>query len=155
VARSSYIARLHARRALRPGGPSVVLAGYDRGPASDHALSYAAGLTARVGARLVILNVDESLALGLNGLPAPDCTSGLSVSVGEIAEEVRRVVGDCGRFEVAIQAGDPATAIQRVASERHVDLIVVGQSRRRWMHPLGSVPSRLAHHAEQPVLIVP
>ncbi|HET6870514.1 MAG TPA: universal stress protein [Solirubrobacteraceae bacterium] len=140
--------QLGARSARLPGGPSVVLAGYDRSDASGHALAYAAGLAARVGARLVVLNVNESLAL--------DGTIGVPPCVEDIAEEVQEVVTDCPTgCEVAVDIGDPATVIRRIASELHADLIVVGQSRHRWMHPLGSTPARLAHHAEQPVLVVP
>jgi len=59
------------------------------------------------------------------------------------------------RGYIAFNAGDPAVVIHRLARDLHADLIVVGQSRHRWMHPLGSVPARLAQHAQQPVLIVP
>jgi len=66
------------------------------------------------------------------------------------------VLAGCGGgCEVTVDVGDPAGVIQRVASELHADVIVVGQSRHRWMHLLGSVPGRLARHAQQPVLIVP
>lgn len=140
--------QLGARSVRRPGGPSVVLAGYDGNDAGSHALSYAAGLAARVGARLVVLNVNESLAL--------DCVTGLRACVQDVAEEVSQVITGCPTgCEVTIDIGDPASVIQRVASEVHADLIVVGQSRHRWTHPFGSVPTRLAQHAEQPVLIVP
>jgi nucleotide-binding universal stress UspA family protein len=140
--------QLGARSVRRPGGPSVVLAGYDRSDASSHALSYAAGLAARAGARLVVLNVNESQAL--------DCATGLRACVQDVAEEVSQVMAGCPTgCEVTIDIGDPASVIQRVASELHADLIVVGQSRHRWMHPFGSVPARLAQHSEQPVLVVP
>jgi nucleotide-binding universal stress UspA family protein len=146
--RSPLAEQLDARRTSRPGGPSVVLAGYDRTDGSSNALSYAAGLAARVGARLVVLNVNESLAL--------DCTNGVRSCVDDVAEEVQQVVAGCGEgCEVTVDVGDPAGVIQRVATELHADVIVVGQSRRGWTHLLGSVPGRLAHHAEQPVLIVP
>jgi len=131
----------------RPGGPSVVLAGYDRTDASSHALSYAAGLAARVGARLVVLNVTES--------PATDYGTGVRVCVDDVAQEVQQVIAGCGGCEVTVDVGDPAGVIQRIASQLRADVIVVGQSRHRWTHLLGSVPGRLARHAEQPVLIVP
>jgi|SRR4051794_4267751 nucleotide-binding universal stress UspA family protein len=146
--------QLVAPSSARQSGPSIVVAGYDRTDGSSHALAYAAGLAARAGARLVVLNVDEPLALdyatGL--LPYVEETAG----VDDIAGEVQQLVAACGgKCEVAVAVGDPASVIERIASELHADLIVVGQSRHRWMHPLGSVPGRLAHHAVHPVLIVP
>ena len=151
---SINVQQLVAHSSPRLGGPSVVLAGYDRTDGSSHALAYAAGLAARAGARLVVLNVNEPLALdGATGvLPCVEQTAG----VEEIAGEVKRLVAACGdKCEVTVAVGDPASVIERIASEMHADLIVVGQSRHRWMHPLGSVPARLAHHAVHPVLIVP
>lgn len=140
--------QLEVGKAGRHRGPSVVLVGYDRTDLGNHALSYAAGLAERTGARLVVLNVNESLAL--------DCANGARACVEDIAGEVQQVVPGCGDgCEVAVDVGDPAGAIQRVASELQADLIVVGQSRHRWTHPFGSVPARLAHHADHPVLIVP
>jgi nucleotide-binding universal stress UspA family protein len=139
VAAQQFVARSFPR-----GGPSVVLAGYDRTDGSSHALAYAS----RVGARLVVLNVDESLAL--------ECVTGVRPCVDEIASEVQQVVGACGsNYELVVEVGDPGSVLERTASELHADLIVVGQSRHRWMHPLGSVPARLAQNAERPVLIVP
>jgi nucleotide-binding universal stress UspA family protein len=145
---------LVAHRSPRPGGPCVVLTGYDRTDGSSHALAYAAGLAARVGARLVVLNVNEPLALdGATGaLPCVEKAAG----VEEIANEVQPIVAACGgKCEVVVAVGDPASVIERIAGDVHADLIVVGQSRHRWMHPLGSVPARLAYHAVHPVLIVP
>lgn len=145
---SASVQQLETRKAFRRGGPSVVLVGYDRTDGSSHALSYAAGLALRTGARLVVLNVDESLAL--------DCANGLGACIDDVVGEVQEVVADCGSgCQVVVDVGDPAGVIQRMAGELQADLIVVGQSRHRWMHPFGSVPARLAHHAEHPVLIVP
>ena len=145
--RSVAAHQLEARRASGARRPSLVLAGYDRSDGSCNALAYAAGLAARVGARLVVLNVNESLAL--------DCATEVRACVADIADEVQPALAGCGGYEVTVDVGDPATVIQRVASELHADVIVVGQSRHRWVHPFGSVPGRLAHHAEQPVVIVP
>jgi nucleotide-binding universal stress UspA family protein len=140
--------QLEVGKAGRHGGPSLVLVGYDRTDAGKHALSYAAGLAERTGARLVVLTVNESLAL--------DCATGARACVEDIASEVQQVVPGCGDgCEVAVEVGDPAGAIQRVAGDLQADLIVVGQSRHRWTRPFGSVPARLAHHADHPVLIVP
>ena len=129
-------------------GPSVLLACFDRTDGSGNALAYAAGLAARTAARLVVLTVEEG--------SAPDCPPGVPACLEEVADEVSRLVGHCsGQCEVAVEAGDPAGVIQRVATDLHADMIIVGQCRGAWTHPLGSVPGRLARHADQPVLIVP
>jgi nucleotide-binding universal stress UspA family protein len=129
-------------------GPSVLLACFDRTDGSGNALAYAAGLAARTGARLVILTVQETFGL--------DCPPGVPACLVEVAGEVSDLVDHCrGQCEVAVEAGDPAGVIQRAANDLHADMIIVGQCRHAWTHPLGSVPGRLARHADQPVLIVP
>ena len=129
-------------------GPAVLLACFDRTDGSGNALAYAAGLAARTGARLVVLTVEEGTA--------QDCPPGVTACLDEVAGDVSRLVGHCsGQCEVAVEAGDPAGVIQRTATELHADMVIVGQCRHAWTHPLGSVPGRLARHADQPVLIVP
>jgi nucleotide-binding universal stress UspA family protein len=58
------------------------------------------------------------------------------------------------RFEV--RDGDPARQLEAVARERGADLVVVGACRPATRHVLRprSVPNRLVHHADRPVLVV-
>lgn len=129
-------------------GPSVVLACYDRTAGSSNALAYSAGIAGRSGARLVILSVEESMELG--------CPPGHHACLDRVATEAVGILGHCSsRCEVTVESGDPASVIQRVASELRADLVVVDRSRRPWLHPLGSVPARLVRLADQPVLVVP
>ena len=94
--------------------------------------------------------------LAARALPRQGGPSVVLVGYEEIAGEIQQAVAACGgTCEFAVDVGDPASVIERVASELHADVIVVGQSRHRRMHPLGSVPARLAHQADHPVLIVP
>lgn len=137
-----------AHSGVPSAGPSVLLACFDRSDGSGNALAYAAGLAARTRARLVVLTVEEP--------PKLDCPPRVPACLDDVSGEVARLVGQCaGSFEVAVETGDSASVIQRVATELLADMIIVGQCRHTWTHPLGSVPERLARHAEQLVLIVP
>jgi nucleotide-binding universal stress UspA family protein len=84
-----------------------------------------------------------------------------SVDLRGVAHDV--VARDEHRFddtgltvEQHVREGDPAHTLLDVAAEQHADLIVVGArgttGHRRFM--LGSVASRLAHHAQTSLLIV-
>lgn len=145
--------RQHPRptsRTVRGTGPAVILVGYDRGEdgSSANALSYAAGMAARSGARLVVLAVDVSLELA--------CPPRQQDCWHQVVGEVRRIVGDCAdACDVAVGTGDAAAVIARVADEVQADVIVVGRCTHPWLHPLGSVPGRLVRRARQPVLVVP
>jgi nucleotide-binding universal stress UspA family protein len=62
--------------------------------------------------------------------------------------------GASWRFEV--RSGDPATQLDLAAEEHGADLVVVGARGHSVTHRLllGSVSSRLLHHARRPVLVV-
>lgn len=51
---------------------------------------------------------------------------------------------------------EPGTVIDRVASEMHADVLVVGSSNRGWLRRLfgHSVSDYVAHHAPCPVMII-
>ncbi|TML12798.1 MAG: universal stress protein [Actinobacteria bacterium] len=53
--------------------------------------------------------------------------------------------------------GDPVVAIRRAATERDVDVIVVGSHDKNFLRRIvsPSVSRELAHKANRPVLIVP
>jgi nucleotide-binding universal stress UspA family protein len=55
-----------------------------------------------------------------------------------------------------VETGDPADVICKVASERNVDLIVIGSHDRNWFSRLltPSVRNHLVDHAPCPVLVV-
>ena len=69
------------------------------------------------------------------------------------AAEVLDRLGAAWRLEV--RTGDPAVQLERAAEENSADLIVVGAGghsvARRLL--LGSVSTRLLHHAHRPVLV--
>ena len=59
-------------------------------------------------------------------------------------------------WRLEVRTGDPAVQLERAAEETDADLVVVGARghsvARRLL--LGSVSSRLLHHAHRPVLVV-
>lgn len=73
---------------------------------------------------------------------------------GERAAEALDPLGASWRFEV--RTGDPVVQLQLSADENGADLIVVGARGHSVAHRLlvGSVSTRLVHHAHRPVLVV-
>jgi len=73
-----------------------------------------------------------------------------------VAEAAERAAAAGVDVETHVQAGDPAHALIDVAEARRADLIVVGNkglsSPARFL--LGSVPSKVVHHAPCHVLVV-
>ena len=61
------------------------------------------------------------------------------------------------RFETRAAFGDPAAALMHTADELGADLLVVGRRGRGGLIEalVGSVPRKLAHSAERPLVIVP
>ena len=60
-------------------------------------------------------------------------------------------------FDTRIVDGDPAAAIMELADEVDAVMVVVGRRGRGGFAELllGSVPHRLTHHCDRPVLVVP
>ena len=56
-----------------------------------------------------------------------------------------------------VRAGDPAAELEQAAGEQRADLIVVGSQGHTVVERLllGSVSTRLTHHAQRPVMVVP
>jgi nucleotide-binding universal stress UspA family protein len=73
---------------------------------------------------------------------------------GERAAEALDRTGAPWRFEV--RTGDPAIQLELSADEHGADLIIVGARGHSVAHRLllGSVSTRLVHHARRPVLVV-
>ena len=83
------------------------------------------------------------------------------INLGEVAEGVlaraaRELASEGVKAETYAQEGDPANVIIEVAREQDADLIIVGArgltALQRFL--LGSVSSKLSHHAPCSVMIV-
>jgi len=141
----------------------LILAGTDGSETAATAVAEAADLAARLGSKLLIVSafpkvVASRLGEQAHHMPAPkhwriDYRA-------EAAHVLTTAVSSLGRADLSVETiareGDPAEVLIKVAEERDADIIVVGNRGmaevKRFL--LGSVPSRVAHHAPCSVLIV-
>jgi nucleotide-binding universal stress UspA family protein len=141
----------------------LIIVGTDGSETATTAVSEAADLAARLDARLLIVSAFPRIAatkLGeqAHNVPAPKhWRTDPRAEAQEVLAAAAESVGRAGiAVETAAREGEPAEAIIKVAEERGADIIVVGNKgmtgAKRFL--LGSVPSRVAHHAPCSVLIV-
>jgi nucleotide-binding universal stress UspA family protein len=155
----------------------VVLVGVDDTLTAQRAVSYAAGVTARSDALLIVVHsrpvpvpawsglglwpgqgdvtfaFDEELAAGWSAGGRSDESPALGVPV--LDEAVLRAREEVDRVEHALGEGDPVPTLCQVAEDRCADVIVVGSSRALRHRVCGSVSSRLLAHGHWPVIVVP
>jgi len=134
------------------------------GDGSDNriqAARVAGRLTADLGAELTAVHVRHVAPMAWS--PAP-------VAVASNPEETLGAIEELARKRTAqaldpldipctfqVRAGDPAAELEQAAAEQRADLIVVGSQGQTVVERLilGSVSTRLAHHAQRPVMVVP
>jgi nucleotide-binding universal stress UspA family protein len=122
------------------------------------ALDWALTWAQQFGARLIVLHVVPEFAAVYQ--LAPEEVERLSTHMQQIAEaEVRRLWQERGGavdYELVVTIGAPAQEIVRVATERQVDLVVIGTHGRTGLaHALlGSVADQVVRLAPCPVLTV-
>jgi nucleotide-binding universal stress UspA family protein len=139
-----------------------IVVGTDGSDTANVAVAEAAQLAKAAGARVHVVSAYHPLrgakvsASGAGGEQAawqvqPD--AGAESAVNEALAILRM---DGVQAEAHTRTGDPAEAILEVAEEEDASLIVVGNKgmtgAKRFL--LGSVPSKLSHHAPCSVLIV-
>ena len=127
--------------------PSRILVATDGSATATEAVDWAAALSSRSGAELVLVRVvspDEAAAAGTAEMVEAD-----------LARLATRCAGPRGRARVLID-DDPARAIVRLADEEQPDLVVVGSAgmtgRKKFL--LGNVPNRVSHLCPFSVVIV-
>jgi nucleotide-binding universal stress UspA family protein len=134
-----------------------ILVGVDGSDASAQAAEMAGRLAADVDAKLTVVFVRQFPAV-------PTSPLGVSLDLGKYWEDQERLatsraadvldrLGVAWRLEV--RTGDPALQLELGADENGADLIVVGARGHSVAHRLllGSVSTRLLHHARRPVLV--
>lgn len=140
----------------------TLIVGTDGSATAESAVRQAATLAAMDGARLVVVTAfqpaEEPLA---NPDRLPEDIRWMLTDTAQaegLAAKGRELAREIGAKEVVVRAeeADPATAILDAAEEFAADVIVVGSkglgSPAHFL--LGSVASRVAHHAPCDVLIV-
>ncbi|MBS1855190.1 MAG: universal stress protein [Acidobacteria bacterium] len=140
VIRESPAPVLTVRQAM--GEARTVLCAVDDTDVSRRALTFAAAMSACLGARLTVLHVEEAGAAH----PVADLCSWIPET--ELAR--------CSLREV-VRKGDASEEILKAAMEEHAGLVVMGAPRRRFFEGmvLGTTTVRTVRHAPCPVLTVP
>jgi nucleotide-binding universal stress UspA family protein len=139
-----------------------ILYATDFSPGSEHALRYAASLAQHAAAQLTILHAVEHLPVGYDPIAvAPLDFTAYNASIEEAASaKLRPFVPDSIRLgcdtDDVVTSGRPYVEILRIASERRVDLIVLGIHGRSALDRLvfGSTTEHIIRRATCPVLTV-
>ncbi|WP_028659257.1 universal stress protein [Nocardioides insulae] len=141
----------------------LILVGTDGSETATLAVAEAAELATKLSAKLIVVTAYPRLAasrLGQQAHNVPAPKHWRTDHRAEAEEILAAAIASLGRSgvtpETIAQEGEPAEALIKVAEERRADIIVVGNKgmtgAKRFL--LGSVPSRVAHHAPCSVLIV-
>jgi nucleotide-binding universal stress UspA family protein len=136
---------------------STVAVGTDGSGTADKAVTNAAEIARRFGARLVLLSAFQDSG----GSPAGGATdielqwiSNTSARVRSILEQIETDLGRTGiECQTLVDEGDPAEVLVRLASECGADLLVIGNKGMK-RRVLGSVPNSVTHKADCSVLVV-
>ena len=137
---------------------NAIVVGTDGSPGAEAAVQKAIELVHDTSATIHLVCVYPGQSplerIGMTARQDPTDLRGVASDV--LARDERRFVEAGFAVEKHAREGDPAHVIIEVAEEQDADLIVVGArgstGLRRFM--LGSVSSKLAHHAPSSVLIV-
>jgi nucleotide-binding universal stress UspA family protein len=135
-----------------------IVVGTDCSDAARSALEFAGRLCGETGARLTVVNVHRTApVLSAPVALAPDYESMWQAEERDALDQAAAVLDQLGvDWRLETGTGDPATELDKVADRRHADLIVVSGRGHTMAHRLllGSVSTRLAHHAGHSVLVV-
>jgi nucleotide-binding universal stress UspA family protein len=138
-----------------------IVLGVDGPDGSIQAAQVAGRLTAALGAELTAVHVRHVAPMVWP--PAP-------VAVASDPEETLGAIEELARKRTAqaldpldvpwtfqVRTGEPAAELEQAAAEQRADLIVVGSQGHTVVERLllGSVSTRLTHHAKRPVMVVP
>jgi nucleotide-binding universal stress UspA family protein len=138
---------------------SRIVVGTDGTDRSLIAVDHAARLAAAFAAELHVV------AAAAPGDAASKPASSMTAAIAQLSDQSAKTAAKIGhdaskRHGVRVvehpQVGEPASVLIAVADAVDADLIVVGNKSMngRLRKFTGSVPSRLAHHSNRPVLIV-
>jgi nucleotide-binding universal stress UspA family protein len=136
---------------------TVVLVGVDGSDESQAALELAASLAAATERDLVVVFV-RHIAPFVEASPGlGEAMVALDDLAARVADDVKKTLAPLDRltWRFEVRDGDPASALIEAADELGASLIVVGHHGHHQAMSLllGSVASRLVHHAPQSVLV--
>ena len=124
---------------------------------SEHAFRLACGLARDYSARLIVLHV-WSMPPPVFGevVPVPPPTADAYLAETEQKLHQLQPTGPDVDVEHRLQEGDPVSMILRVATEAHVDLIILGTHGRTGLSRLlrGSLAEQILRRAPCPVVAV-
>lgn len=135
---------------------STVAVGTDGSATAERAVTEAAGIARRFGAKLVLLSVFESgeSAVAENRDIELQWATNSAARVRSHLDQVEgRLRGDGFDCETRVDQGDPADVLVRLAAECNADLLVIGNKGMQ-RRVLGSVPNGVTHKAQCSVLVV-
>jgi nucleotide-binding universal stress UspA family protein len=142
---------------LGTDGPLVIVVGVDGSPTSLRAGAYAAGLSRRQHARLVVVHV--ATGAGMAEL-VPGAAGTLAETRQLVVDDLRRQVQEGAHYvgiavEFVAVTGDPFTELSRIATDLRADAVVVGTSTHAGHRLVGSLAVRLVRAGRWPVTVVP
>jgi nucleotide-binding universal stress UspA family protein len=134
---------------------STVAVGTDGSATANQAVSEAAEIARRFGAKLVLLSAYHSSGRSAEGQDIElQWASSSSARVRSILERNEADLSRTGiECETRADDGDPAEVLVRLATECGADLLVIG-NRGIKRRVLGSVPNTVTHKADCSVLVV-
>lgn len=132
----------------------TIVVGYDETESAERALTRAADIAERFGARLIVISV-APVAAGRIAAPT-DPTDPPEHHVSELKHAAQTLEHRHLDASFVASVADPADAIVELAAERDADLIVVGRGEPNLLRRLigSSTSDTVSHHAHRDVLIV-
>ncbi len=137
-----------------------IVLGLDGSPGAQAAAQWCAAHAGQLSAEIVAVHAVPPVVAG--SLPVPGFEQGVGdagrTALHDALQQWCAPLHDAGvPFDTRVVDGDPATAIMELADEVDAAVVVVGRRGRGGLAELllGSVPRRLTHHCEHPVLVVP
>jgi nucleotide-binding universal stress UspA family protein len=139
--------------------PRSIVVGTDGSAPADEAVRQATDLAGHEGARLHLVTAypdPQMLRERMTGGAHTETVDLREVADGLLKRAARDALANGVDVETHVREGDPADVIIDVANEQHADLIVVGSRGltgiKRYL--LGSVSTKVSHHAPCSVMIV-
>lgn len=137
----------------------TIVLGLDGSKGSHTATEWSADMALALDAEVVVVHGLSLQAYPYYWMPLPTIDERWHKELlATIEGEWCRLLEERGvRFRAEIVEDEPAQAVMAVADRERADMIVVGRRGRGAFAEalLGSVSHRLAHHAGQPVVIIP